>query len=68
LGADAALACVVDTLTTTPTSFAASWAKTSEKGVVSGASARLGAATSNNIVSATPMVLRRPKGVTQHLL
>src|SRR5271169_2836648 len=68
LGVDAALACVVDTLTTTPTSFAASWAKTSEKGVVSGASARLGAAASSNIVSATPRVIRRPKDLTQHLL
>src|SRR6516162_10567188 len=68
LGVGAALACVVDTLTTTPTSFAASWAKTSEKGVASGASAPLGAEINNNIVSATPMVLRRPKGVTQPLL
>jgi hypothetical protein len=64
-----AFACVVETLTTTPTNFAASWAKTSEKGVVSGTSARLGAgARSNSIDNAKRVALRRPKDVTQYLL
>src|SRR5215472_6873964 len=69
LGLGGAFACVVETLTTTPTNFAASWAKTSEKGVVSGASARLGAdARSNSIDNAKRVALRRPKDVTQYLL
>src|SRR6516165_4263062 len=59
--------CVVETLTTTPTSLAANWAKTSEKGVASGASARLSAgASSSNIISARRVALRRPKDVTQY--
>src|SRR6516164_11323028 len=63
------VACVVETLTTTPTNFAANWAKTSEKGVASGASARLGSgARSNSINNTKRMALRPTKDVTQYLL
>src|SRR6516162_931969 len=69
LGLGDALACVVETLTTTPTNFAASCAKTSAKGIASGRSAPLGtAANSNDIVNATRVALRQPNDVTQHLL
>jgi hypothetical protein len=69
LGAGDALAWVVEMLTTTPTSFAASCAKTSEKGVSCGASARLdAAATRSNVINAARVALQRPKNLTRHLL
>ena len=62
----AALAWVVEILTTTPTSLAASCAKTSENGVACGGSARLGAAAINASVSnAARIVLRRPNDLTK---
>src|SRR6516225_8520030 len=68
LFAGAGVACVVEMLTTTPISLAASWAKTSEKGA-SGASARLGiAAISDSVSNIARTAARRPNDVTIYLL
>jgi len=64
----AVLACVVEMLTTTPTSRAASCAKTSANGA-SGASARAGNdAPSNNVSNTARMAPRAPKNGKTHLL
>src|SRR5207237_5840637 len=60
---------VVEMLTTPPTSFAASCAKTSAKGVVCGVSARLDApATRSSVISAARIAPRRPEDLTRYLL
>ena len=56
-------------LTTPPTSFAASCAKTSANGVSCGASARLDVATMrSSVISPARVALRRPKNLTRYLL